>query len=556
MSSADLAGEGTHRSPANVVAALTAGAGLALLGYCFICFLAVALRAIRYPYELDYGEGIVWQQMRLMFTGKAYAPVNGYPGIVFHYPPIYHSTVEALATISGMDEVAAGRLISLIATLLCSLIIGGLTSWIVARRSKAPIAAVCGAFSSLTCFTLLPVTYWAMVMRVDMLALFFSLAGLSFGVGSLTKPVRVYTAALCFIAAVFTKQIAIAAPASVFAVLLIVRPATAWRGILACLVGGSVVLAALAFATNGGILRHLFVYNVNRFNPTGLELIPAVMLNNILFFAALAAGVLWLIRKQAVFYAGLPSWLDRRAKLIASQDDPATLMILVYFVATTLVALLVAKSGANINYLVEWLLAGSIFAGLSVHDAVARAMGEAQPQASAFSILLPAALGVQALVAAAHVGWQLDVREQRRQELDQLVALVHSAPHPIISDDMVLLQRGGKNVVIEAAIFAELTSTGRWDERPFIRHILSDDFSFFITEGDRGGREFDSRYTPAVVSALDKAYPNKCLLGGYVIHYPTHSEGSYPPVRVGATHSQLGRCNANKLAGSETPSRA
>ena len=70
-----------------------------------------------------------------------------------------------------------------------------------------------------------------------------------------------------------------------------VRPAVAWRGIAACFAGGSIVLAALTFATNGGILRHLFLYNVNRFAPNGLELIPAVMLDHALFFAAVGAGL-------------------------------------------------------------------------------------------------------------------------------------------------------------------------------------------------------------------------------------------------------------------------
>ena len=35
-------------------------------------------RAIRFPGELDYGEGIVWEQMRLMVAGRGYGAIDGF----------------------------------------------------------------------------------------------------------------------------------------------------------------------------------------------------------------------------------------------------------------------------------------------------------------------------------------------------------------------------------------------------------------------------------------------------------------------------------------------
>lgn len=46
------------------------------------------LVAIHYPYELDYGEGIVWQQAALIPGPRMYAPGAGLPFIAFHYPPL------------------------------------------------------------------------------------------------------------------------------------------------------------------------------------------------------------------------------------------------------------------------------------------------------------------------------------------------------------------------------------------------------------------------------------------------------------------------------------
>jgi hypothetical protein len=85
---------------------------------------------------------------------------------------------------------------------------------------------------------------------------------------------------------------------------------------------------------------------------------------------------------------------------------------------------------------------------------------------------------------------------------------------------MVLLLRSGKDVLWEPAIFAELASTGAWDQRPLVAQIKARRFAFFVTDGGRGEPMFDSRYTPAVADAMDAAYPRQRRLAGYYLHYP------------------------------------
>ena len=101
-------------------------------------------------------------------------------------------------------------------------------------------------------------------MRVDMLAIAFSLFGLVAAFKALERPRLIYLASLLFVAAVYTKQTTIAAPAATFAVLIALRPALAVRGIAACLVLGITVLLMLGWLTDGGFYRHIFLYNVNR----------------------------------------------------------------------------------------------------------------------------------------------------------------------------------------------------------------------------------------------------------------------------------------------------
>src|SRR5689334_16492649 len=75
------------------------------------------------PYELDYGEGIVlYQASKITDLRFAYKPIDNYPFVVFHYPPVYHLTVLIFATLTG-SLLAAGRYESLVSGALIELMI-------------------------------------------------------------------------------------------------------------------------------------------------------------------------------------------------------------------------------------------------------------------------------------------------------------------------------------------------------------------------------------------------------------------------------------------------
>jgi hypothetical protein len=488
---------------------LALAAGLALLGFSALRLLLLAGKALFFPYELDYGEGIVWQQMVLIFHGRGYGPIDGFPAIVFHYPPGFHAATYAVSAI-GLDPLAAGRLVSLLATLACALLVGALATRLAEGRR------LCGAFAALVALAFWPVGYWAPLMRVDMLAFALGLAGIRFGLAALRRPAFVHAAAACFVAAVFTKQTAVAAPAATFLVLLLVRPRTAWTGIASCLVLGTVALAGLALATDGGFLRHIFLYNINRADYSRLAWIAQQALLHLFFFAAALFAIVQGFAERLPRYRGA-GWRAARETLRQRDGDAAFLLLLVYFALTGLMLVLVAKSGSNLNYFIEWMLAASIFAGLAVRDSVSAV------RPSLIATLVPAALGAQILLLPGSPPWTASMAPARQPALERLETAVRASPRPIISDDMVLLMRSGKRVMWEPAIFAELASERVWDERPFIARIRAREFGFVVTVGDRGSRLFDSRYTPAVAAAMDAAYPRRRLIAGYVIHLPAEA---------------------------------
>jgi hypothetical protein len=204
------------------------------------------------------------------------------------------------------------------------------------------------------------------------------------------------------------------------------------------------------------------------------------------------------------------------------------LLILVYALLAGLMALSVAKSGSNVNYFIEWMAVLAILLGILVRDAASAAVGGASAGRSKRLFdqpaLLPLLIGLQALTLASPPARAETRAPSRVAQLETLSAMIREADRPVVSDDMVLLRRSGVPVQWEPAIFAELASTGAWDERGFVERIRAGQFGFFVTAGTRGQRLFDSRYNPAVADAIAAAYPVRRKLAGFTVHLPAGAE--------------------------------
>ena len=205
-----------------------------------------------------------------------------------------------------------------------------------------------------------------------------------------------------------------------------------------------------------------------------------------------------------------------RAALGRDVADMRLLIAAAYLLISTLMLVLVAKSGSSINYFLEWFFALGLFAAMAPSEAIRGTRGKAERQ-TILAIGIPIALAIEVALhrmrdptlagtPRAHASW--------RSCLPRSLQPTNRS----ISDDMVLLIRSGREVLWEPAIFAELASTGDWDERPFVQRIRNGEFAFFITSGRRGHQRFDERYNPAVAEAIDAAYPVKEETAGLVIH--------------------------------------
>lgn len=513
--------------------ALDRGATLLIAGFSILTvamiwhvgeLLAHLQAVLFYPYSLDYGEGIVWQQMRDMLNGTAYGPLQVYPAIVYHYPPVYHMTSAALATLTGIDQLVAGRLVSILSTLATIYMVGLLTARAMPVDVEKRVRVICATLAGLFFLTCYPVLIWAPLMRVDMLSGALGLAGILLALRALERPAWIYGAALSFLLSVYAKQISIAAPIAAFSVLLLVRPGLAIRGIALSTILGLLALTWLSVVTDGGFLTHILAYNINRFLPSsfGEILLPQLIIHMALIaLAVLGAAASWRTIGRAV--SGKGSLTLIREVLGPNRALIAVLMLLIFFVLKTIMLLGVLKSGASFNYMIEWFSAVAIFAGLALAPVAARAMG---PMPAGWQLsLVPVTLGLVALplqLALLPVYFaNAQVVAQKSEARARIVKRIASSARPVIADDMTLLIRAGRNVEWESAITAELGQLGKYDQLAFAGLIRAHCFGLFVIEGKTDRSPFLVRYNPPVVAAIFSAYPKEEKINEFSLRSPS-----------------------------------
>lgn len=488
--------------------ALSVALGPLLLAFMMLSWSGIVL--IRFPFGVDYGEGIVWQQMRNMLRGEGYSPLGVYPAIVYHYPPVYHLTTAAVSWLLGTDQLATGRAVSWVSMLGCAALVGWLAAVTAGCRDRI-VGCLCAVMAGLFFTSCQPVVDWLATMRVDWLAYLLGFAGLALAIGAIERPFLIVAAALCFVLAIYTKQTSIAAPAAAFIALLVVRPRTAWILAALCLASGLSALGVLTLRTGGGFLRHILLYNVNRmdFGAIGGLVVPLRM--HALFEALALTGCVTLWRRIRAH------WADRRQNkhVVAS-----AILVLAFFAIKTPMLVLALKSGANVNYLIEWYGAVAILAGIAMKPVLETVVdhfrGRSSPDAS---VLLPISVFLSCAIqsyALPHRFLTMDGARAQAARLAPVAAQIRATPGIVISDDMVLLIRAGRDVEWEPAIVAELGAMGRYDQAALIRMVQQRRFSLFVIEP----LFFHNRYNPPVAKAIVANYPRARWSGPFLIRAP------------------------------------
>ena len=222
-----------------------------------------SLAAIRKAGEINYGEGIVWQQAALIPGPSMYGTRSDLPFIVFHYPPLYY-LVTHLAAAFMPDLLAAGRLVSVLSAIAIAAGVAGLVLAATPTRSRRGLRIACAAVAGLLAYDVHALRAWSVLMRVDTLAVALAFAGMLVAARSSGRWRSTTCALLLCVAAVYCKQTELPAGLAVFAIAMFRNPRAATAAGCIALVAGLVPLAGLQWATDGGFLQNIIGDNINR----------------------------------------------------------------------------------------------------------------------------------------------------------------------------------------------------------------------------------------------------------------------------------------------------
>jgi hypothetical protein len=349
-------------------------------------------------------------------------------------------------------------------------------------------------------------------MRVDMLAIALAFLGVLFAVRAERQPVWLALAMPAFVLSIYTRQTELAAPVSALVVLLLIRP---WAAILAGLGGAVLGLGALAWLewlTAGGFLRHIISYNINSWSLTLLTTRLQYQASYAVLLALAVVGLTML-------------WLRRGDRMLRQSAGTTKYSVLVPIISVWLLLSLVmlvatvGKTGSNVNYFIEPMCVCAVAVGLLIGLCWQAVVGSPGRRDMALRLGLIFATLALVAVMAKHRAVCYTVQNPALTAIQEdLVQKIARQDRPVLSEDMSLTMRAGREVPIELAIFRELTIMGRWDQRRLLDLIDAHAFAFLVTTPDKIYTPL--RYTPEVMAAIEQAYPRVETRGPYVVRYP------------------------------------
>ncbi|MBI5303964.1 MAG: glycosyltransferase family 39 protein [Chloroflexi bacterium] len=476
------------------------GLGLAMYVAFAVWFAFVGLA---YPYQLDYGEGIVlWFAQEIARGHSIYKSLDAFPYASSNYPPVAMALAAALMPILG-DGYAGGRLLNVASAVIVAALIFRIVR-VETRDARAASLAACFFLGAPYIF------HWISLFRVDLIGLAFAFAGVYFAWRFDRKTKLLFTdyclLISCFLLALYTKQSLVAAPVAAFLALFLRDKRAAIAFAIALGASGIAIYLAMDVATRGGFTAGLIDSNATVFLPEQL----GELLKNFAFkFPVLILLAAW-------------SWI---ARVRARQWGVLEWYALVAFGALALSG----RVGAWENYFFEAIVIACVFGGLLMADSGLNHLPSAirhLPFAiryPLFAILLLIQLALfwhDPRIAADLIARDLPAN----RELATLLARTNGT---IISEDMGALATSGKPVAYYTFQYSSLARAGKWNQHFELDGLRAGAFPFVILEnGTREDVDYFRRFTREFVSALDRYYGLTQTIGKYRIYTPA------PPLRL------------------------
>jgi hypothetical protein len=432
-------------------------AALLVLGHLTLMFWA--------RHEFTQVESVVANHSSGWALGRGiYFPLQDYPYTVSPYMPLFYF-LQGVVYRLGLGIFHAGRLLSFLALVGVFLLSRRLLRLHLADRYSVWAGTLLVASST----TLLS---WGTVGQVDLLGVCASLAGFYFynrfhQAGSNGRTRDLFWAGLCFVAALFTKQTMIAAPAAVIVLLAFKSPRRAvW---FAGLTGG--VVAGLALLSNhltgGGFFTNTLWANLNPFSWFKVW--------QQAHYLALAGGCLAVLAVAGLREPG------RRAG--HGRIHPFHLYLAMTFLVLAVTA---PKVGSDLNYQVEITIAMGLCAAWTLDrcDFFGRCLrgdrGWIPLLQLPLLLYLVVNLGASVNLLLSRLGAEL----VRREEYAALRPYLEASPGPVLSVQLDPLIQSGRPIEVEPLIYTLLVEAGRIQRERVEQDLETERFGLVILYED------------------------------------------------------------------------
>lgn len=456
-----------------------------VLGGAF--FLGYSALAVLYPYPLDYTEGSVLYQVRLLAQGvQTYQPLEKDPQFIIAYPPVWSYLLAALYPLTGLG-LWPGRLLAILAAMVSAYLLGRMVVGETGDREG-------GLVSGLLFLSIPYVLATSSLNRSDAWALLMSLLGV-FAVWKVQgRGPGMVLSLLFFLLAGYTRQSnLLAGPLAAYGWLFLRgerRRAVAWGlGLLAVVVGTFLALNAW---TDGGLFFNTIVAPADPYHP--------------------AVALAWVLR----VVQGLPVLLGLAAFFfVLCLAERRVGVAWLYLLGAGATVLLTGKIGAHVNYLLEFSAALAWVAGLVWARLKQEGFGGPLVRA-----LLAGLLAVQVLSCLATARgllpklWHYGQKVQEGQTLERWI---QGAGGPVLADAALgYLVLAGQDPIWQPFEHAHLVRLGLWDQEPFLERIRRGEFALIVVQPDISAWS----WSPEMLEAIEARYEVVTEVAGQQIHAP------------------------------------
>ncbi len=454
----------------------------------------LGLAGLAYPYQLDYGEGIVlWFAQEIARGHAIYKSLSEFPFASSNYPPVAMALAAALTPIFG-DGYVAGRLLNFAAALIVAALIFRIVRVETRDRRAAALAALFFIGSPY-------IYHWVPLFRVDLIGLAFAFGGIFLTWRFERRTTLLFTdyciLITCFLLALYTKHTLVAAPAAAFIAIFRRDRRVAIAFALALGITGGAIYFAMDMATRGGFSAGLIESNATVFLIAQLG---ALVQNFALTFPILILLAAW-------------AWIDRvRARQFGVLEW--------YALISFAMLVLSGRLGAWENYFFEALTVTCVFAGFTFHVSGFRSQ-VANLKPATWNLGLAVLLLVQLGLTWHDPRIAADLIARDTPANRELALLLKQTPGTIISEDMGALATSGKPVAYYTFQYSMLARSGKWNQMWELNGLRDREFPLVILEhGTREDVDHYRRFTREFVSALDRYFARTQTIGKYEIYTP------------------------------------